>query len=136
MVTQELIAQLKLHEGVEHKPYIDTVGKMTIGVGRNLTDRGVSNATIEQMLMEDIELVQDELDQMFPDWCKLNDKRQRVLVDMCFNLGRPRFMTFVRFWAALRASQYDEAAKEMRDSRWYRQVGQRGETLAKMMEEG
>ena len=136
MITPELIAQLKLHEGVEKHPYTDTVGKTTIGVGRNLTDRGISDATIEQMLIEDIELVQDELDKHYPDWCKLSEQRQMVLIDMCFNMGLPRLTTFKKFWAALKAARYAEASKEMLNSKWANQVGQRALTLSKMMSEG
>jgi lysozyme len=136
MISQALIEQLKLHEGVEKYPYVDTVGKMTIGVGRNLTDRGISTATIEQMLIEDIELVQDELDKLHPDWCKLSEKRQRVLIDMCFNLGAPRLNTFTKFWKALKSHRYTEASQEMLDSKWANQVGQRAHTLSKMMNEG
>lgn len=136
MISQALIDQLKLHEGVEKYPYTDTVGKTTIGVGRNLTDRGISTATIEQMLVEDIELVQRELDKHYPDWCKLSEKRQRVLIDMCFNMGMPKLNTFSKFWKAVKAGRYVEASNEMIDSRWSKQVGQRAHTLANMMIEG
>ena len=136
MITQALIDQLKLHEGVEKHPYTDTVGKTTIGGGRNLTDRGISTATIEQMLIEDIELVQSELDKHFPDWCKLTEKRQMVLIDMCFNMGLPKLIKFTKFWKAVKDAKFPEASKQMLDSKWAKQVGQRAQTLSKMMTEG
>lgn len=131
-----LIAQLKRHEGVRLLPYQDSVGKWTIGIGRNLTDRGISLSTAEQMLQEDIELAKTDLDSIYPDWCDLSEERQLVLMDMCVNLGAPRYLTFVKFWAALRQGQWDLAAAEMLDSRWANQVGQRAQTLSAMMREG
>ncbi len=136
MDDEALKAQLRLHEGERLLPYLDTEGKWTIGIGRNLTDRGISVATMEQMLCEDIELVKAELDSIYPDWGELSENRQLVLADMTFNLGAPRFLNFVKFWAALRVGDYERAADEMIDSRWYRQVGDRGERLQVMMREG
>lgn len=136
MITDKLIALIKLHEGVKQFPYVDTVGKMTIGVGRNITDRGISNATIDQMLQEDIELAQSELDNIYPEWCDLSENRQMVLVDMAFNLGAPRYLSFSKFWSALRRGEYDLAADEMEDSRWSKQVGTRAVRLSGMMRDG
>ena len=85
-----LIAQLRKHEGVEHKPYTDTVGKLTIGVGRNLDDRGLSEHEIDFLLQNDIQLVEEELTEWWPHWRALNQTRQLVVADMMFNMGRPR----------------------------------------------
>jgi len=136
MDNEAIIAQLKLHEGVSEKPYVDTMGKMTIGVGHNLTDNGLSTTMIDALLLEDIELAKSELDKTYPEWCELSDNRQMVLVDMSFNLGLPRYLTFERFWKALRAGQYDLAAEEMLSSRWAKQVKGRAVTLSNMMREG
>ena len=78
MDKQKLIEQLRLHEGVEHKPYTDTVGKLTIGVGRNLDDRGLSDDEIDYILANDIKIVEDELD-VWKDgeqWMKLDERLQ------------------------------------------------------------
>lgn len=136
MDNEAIIAQLKLHEGVREKPYLDSMKKWTIGVGHNLTDNGLSTTMIDALLLEDIELAKSELDKVYPEWCNLSDNRQMVLVDMSFNLGMPRYLTFKRFWEALRASQYDLAAEEMLDSRWSKQVHNRAITLANMMRKG
>jgi len=134
--TDRLIEQLKRHEGIEHLPYIDTQGKMTIGIGRNLTDRGISIATINQMLMEDIELATSELERVYPEYCDLSEDRQLVMANMSFNLGLPRYLKFEKFWAALRQGEWDMAALEMLDSRWAKQVGDRATELAEMMRKG
>lgn len=133
---ERLIELLKQHEGVKNFPYLDSVGKWTLGVGRNISDNGVSNATIEQMLIEDIEKTEGELDRIYPYWCNLSENRQLVLLDMCFNLGAPRYLTFEKFWAALRNDEYGLAADEMIDSKWARQVGERARLLSQMMVEG
>ena len=132
----KLIAQLRLHEGVEHKPYTDTVGKLTIGVGRNLDDRGLSEDEIDYLLQNDIGIVEEELTQWWPHWRSLNQTRQLVVADMMFNMGRPRLSQFKLFLMALEAADYEMAAAEMLDSKWAEQVKGRAETLAKMMASG
>ena len=131
-----LIAQLRKHEGVEHKPYTDTVGKLTIGVGRNLDDRGLSDHEIDFLLQNDIQLVEEELDQWWPHWRSLNQTRQLVVADMMFNMGRPRLSQFKMFLAALQAANYETASTEMLDSKWAGQVKGRATTLADMMSTG
>jgi len=131
-----LIAQLRKHEGVEHKPYTDTVGKLTIGVGRNLDDRGLSDHEIDFLLQNDIQLVEEELDQWWSHWRSLNQTRQLVVADMMFNMGRPRLSQFKMFLAALQAADYEMASTEMLDSKWASQVKGRATTLADMMSTG
>ena len=131
-----LIAQLRKHDGVEHKPYTDTVGKLTIGVGRNLDDRGLSDHEIDFLLQNDIQLVEEELDQWWSHWRSLNQTRQLVVADMMFNMGRPRLSQFKMFLAALQAGDYEMASTEMLDSKWASQVKGRATTLADMMSTG
>lgn len=131
-----LIAQLQRHEGLRLKPYTDTVGKLTIGVGRNLTDRGISEAEAGVLLANDIEAVRLELTNNWPWWLQLDDVRQRVVMDMAFNMGVPVLMTFGRFLARLKRGEFDAAAAEMLASLWARQVGDRAQRLAKMMRTG
>jgi lysozyme len=127
---------LKVHEGVRHFPYQDTTGHWSIGVGRNLTDRGITLATIDQMLCEDIQLTRTELDKIYPEWEELSENRQLVLASMVYNLGAPTFLTFNRFWARLREGNMEAAADELEDSRWFRQVGNRGPELVGMFRDG
>lgn len=131
----KLRTQLLLHEGLRLRPYRDSVGKMTIGCGRNLTDRGITRDEAMTLLEHDIREAIEDLE-TFPAFAALNPIRQRVLIDMRFNLGPSRFRGFTRTLAAVAAGDYVTAAAQMRASLWYRQVKTRGVRLAKMMETG
>jgi lysozyme len=133
---ERLVDQLIKHEGMELKVYKDSLGIETIGIGRNLVDRGVTEEEARYLCNNDIEIVERELVQSFPIVSSLNDTRIRVLLDMAFNVGLPRLRGFKRMWAALENNDYGEAAKEMLDSKWARQVKTRAYTLARMMESG
>jgi lysozyme len=127
--------QLELHEDRRTKPYVDTVGKITIGVGRNLTDKGLSDSEIDYLLMNDIRECTDDL-KTFLWWDDLDDVRRNVLIDMRFNLGPSRFRQFKATLAAVAMGDYVTASDQMRKSKWYRQVKGRGERLARMMSTG
>lgn len=131
-----LVADLERDEGVRPFPYVDTVGKLTIGVGRNLTDRGLSPDEIRYLLQNDIDAAIDDLNRGAPWWTGLDAARQGVLLNMCFNLGWPKLRGFVRTLVAMRRGDYAAAAAGMRNSLWARQVGARAERLAQMMETG
>jgi len=131
-----LIHQLTLHEGMELKPYRCTGGKLSIGVGRNLDDRGITEAEAELMLSNDIDDFADRLKREIPWMVELSPVRQRVLLDMAFNLGISGLLKFKRTLKAIRAKQYEKAAEMMLDSRWATQVGQRAKRLSKMMATG
>ncbi len=124
------------HEGLRLKPYRDTVGKLTIGVGRNLDDVGITREETLILLDNDIAKVRREVNRTFPWFSHLNPVRKDVVLNMVFNIGLPRFRQFKRTIAAIRAKDWEEAAKEMLDSRWARQVGRRGRELAAMMKNG
>ena len=128
--------QIILHEGLELTPYKCTAGYLTIGVGRNLDDRGITEDEARFLCKNDIKIVERELGGKFPFITGLGDARIRVLLDMAFNVGLPRLRGFKRMWAALENHDYEEAAKEMLDSKWARQVKTRAYTLARMMESG
>lgn len=128
--------QLILHEGLKLKPYKDTVGKWTIGVGRNLTDVGITEDEALMLLCRDIEKAEIDAFALISNYSSLNDVRQRVLVDMAFNLGRSRLSKFKRMVAAVQRNHFGCAADEMVDSKWYRQVGVRGARLELMMRTG
>lgn len=134
MDRQRLFAQLRLHEGVEHKPYKCTAGYLTIGVGRNIEERGLSDDEIDYLLTNDVNIVTDELVKSFDWYADLSPVRQRVVVDMVFNLGMPRFKQFKNMIAAIEAGDWMEASNQMMDSRWAKQVGFRASRLAEMME--
>jgi lysozyme len=132
----KLKEQLILHEGLKLKPYTDTVGVLTIGVGRNLDHVGVSEAEAHFLLDNDVAKAINELDRKLPWWKDLDDVRQRVLADMMFNLGLPRLLGFEQALTAMRQGRFDDAAYEMQNSKWFHQVGSRGVRLVRMMRTG
>ncbi|BBE09984.1 lysozyme [Mycoavidus cysteinexigens] len=130
-----LIAELKRDEGERFKPYFDTVGKITIGIGRNLTDGGISQSECEILLHNDIARTLRWLDRHLSWWRTLDAVRQRVLINMAFNLGG-KLLTFVNTLDAMQRSDYAAAANGMLASKWATQVGQRALRLANMMRTG
>ena len=134
---RELLAyELSRDEDVRSKPYKDIVGKLSIGVGRNLDDKGLSKAEINTLLNNDINDCEADLDREMPWWRKLTDNRQRVMLNMCFNHGITRLKGFKNMLRDVQNGLYDQAAVEMLDSLWARQVGGRAVRLAKMMKNG
>lgn len=131
-----MIHQLTLHEGMRQFPYKCTSGKTTIGIGRNLDDRGITEAEAAYLLGNDIDDFQARLTREIPWMVELDPVRQRVLLDMAFNLGVPGLLKFKRTLAAIRGKEYDRAAAMMLDSRWATQVGQRSKRLSHMMATG
>jgi len=129
----ELRAQLVDHEGLRLKPYMDTVGKLTIGVGRNLTDVGISPNEAMVLLSNDLDHAIADL-RTFPWFDGLSRVRQRALIDMRLNLGPRGFRTFTNTIAHIAAGRYTSAAAGMRASKWARQTGRRARRLAIMME--
>jgi lysozyme len=132
---QTLVAELCRDEGVRLKPYLDTVGKTTIGVGRNLTDVGISQAECDALLENDIARITAWLDRNLPWWTGLDAVRQRVIVNMAFNM-QGGLLSFVNTLAAMQRGDYATAANGMLASRWATQVGARATRLADMMRNG
>jgi len=128
--------QLIDHEGLELKPYQCTADKLTIGVGRNIEDRGITEDEARYLLKNDIKIVEDELLEKKPVVAGLDSVRQRVLVDMGFNLGIPTLLKFQNMWAAIEDEDFQTAADEAMDSRWAKQVGRRAERLCQAMATG
>lgn len=136
MDREALIRQLRLHEGERLKPYRCTAGKLTIGIGRNLEDRGITAAESAYLLGNDIAAVQQQVLNALPWAAQLDDVRQRVLLDMAFNMGIGGLLSFKNTLATIKAGDYAKAAAMMLDSRWAGQVGQRAERLSRMMATG
>ena len=131
-----LRAELTRDEGLRLRPYTDTTGHLTIGVGRNLTDNGISEREAQVLLLNDIARVVEQLDHALPWWQGLDPVRQRVMANMAFNLGIASFLGFHNTIILIQSGRYDAAAAGMRSSLWARQVGPRAERLAAMMETG
>ena len=136
--TSDLVLRemLRKHEGVRSKPYVDTVGKTSIGVGRNLDDVGLSDDEIDLLLRNDTERAFKAAERVCLTFGTLTPNRQRVLVSMAFNMGQTRLQGFRRMLFAISMENWDEAASQMLDSRWAVQVGNRARELSQMMKEG
>lgn len=153
----KLVAELERDEGcVLNRPYRCTAGALTVGIGRNLDGnpitsdeaaqvgitnaqaraRGVDRGQAVALLGLDIAKMERELDRRLPWWRSLNDARQRVLLNMAFNLGIARLVKFANTLSAVERGAYGAAAAGMRASLWAKQVGKRAERLAVMMETG
>lgn len=129
-------AQLRIDEGVKLKPYRDTVGKLTIGVGRNLDDKGIRPDELALMLDNDITEAEATAKVLFPSFDSLSDNRKAVLVNLAFNLGQARLALFRKLRKAVETQDFDAAYVEMVTSTWADQVGQRAVRLAKLMKDG
>jgi lysozyme len=99
-------------------------------------DVGLSDDEIDYLLMNDLKRVEIDLDKHLPWWSQLDTVRQRVLIDMCFNLGIKGLLGFKNTLAYVKAGQYKQAKTNMLKSKWASQVGKRAQRLAAMMETG
>ena len=153
---QALIDQLIIHEGMVLEVYQDHLGIDTIGVGRNLEDRGITDGELAFMnvlraeiyeqgiteaharflLSNDIDIVEEELRNAHECIERLDDVRIRILLDMAFNMGVPRLCKFKNMWAGIHDGDYVRASAEMLDSRWATQVGRRATRLSEAMKTG
>lgn len=131
-----LYKQLDLDEGRRKKPYRCTAGKLTIGVGRNLDDRGLRDDEIDLMLANDVRESIGDCRALFRSFDQLSAPRQEVLVNMMFNLGVTRLSGFKKLIAAVAAGNWVEAERQMLDSKWADQVGARADRLATAMRKG
>ena len=131
-----LVAELTRDEGVRLKPYKDSVGKTTIGIGRNLDDVGISEDEAEFLLHSDIARTAAGLDSALIWWRDLDEVRQRVLLNMAFNLGVYALLQFHQTLGFIKSGLWGAAADGMLDSLWAKQVGPRATRLADMMRTG
>jgi lysozyme len=131
-----LKAQLKIDEGVKNKPYKDTVGKLTIGCGRNLDDVGLRDSEIDFLLDNDIASAEKDARILVIAFDQLNDVRKAVVLNMVFNMGFSVFSQFRQTIAAINSGDYTKAAAGMLASHWAQQVGERAQRLAEQMAKG
>lgn len=134
-----LIAELRRDEGVVPYAYQDSLGYWTIGVGRLIDRRKggrLRDDEIDYLLKSDIEELYGLLDEKLPWWRKLDPVRQRVIVNMAFNLGVAGLLGFRNTLKAIEAGDWKRAAAGMLASKWATQVGERARRLARMMLNG
>ena len=136
MNADQLAAQLTIDEGKRRRIYADTVGKQTVGVGRNMTDRDMSDDEIGLMLKNDIAMVCGQLDKAAPWWANLSERRKQALANFVFNVGIATALTFKNTMQLMQSGQYTAAADEMMRSKWAGQVGARAHRITTMIREG
>lgn len=124
-------------EGLRLKPYKCTAGKLTIGYGRNLEDVGITNTEADMLFERDFAVAESEVIRLCKEYGidanNLIEQRFYVLTDMMFNLGYTRLSQFKKLFQALKNGLYEGAAREMMDSLWAKQVGNRAVTLYNLM---
>jgi len=131
-----LVEQLKRDEGTRLHLYVDSVGKTTIGTGRNLSDVGISQDEADLMLANDITHATAQLEISFPWMASLDDVRRAVLQNMAFNMGVHGLAGFKDFLNKMQAGDFRAAAGAMLDSIWAEQVGPRAQRLSVQLETG
>lgn len=141
-MTPDMMSKLRRslteHEDYRNHPYLDTASppKITIGIGYNLTDRGIDDDWINAQYQKDVEFFYNKFLTTFDWFSELNDDRQIILIDMAYNLGWQNFLKFTRFIDALSRHNYDVAESEMLNSEWANQNKGRANCLAKGMLSG
>lgn len=136
--------ELGRDEGVEREPYLDTQDNWTTGIGYNLNANPLpedityplTDDEIERLFELSVQRAVDALNAYYPWWTTLDEVRQRVLVNMCFNLGIKGLQKFVKFLHCLEQKDFINAALEMQSSLWYKQVGERAVRLCQAMRTG
>ena len=144
MNIEKLREEIAADEGEVHEIYLDHLGLATFGIGHLVRDDDpesglpvgtpVDNDRVVEAFESDIETVLSDCNKLYPDFNDLPEEAQRVIANMMFNMGRPRLSKFKGMKSGVDARDWDRAADEMVDSRWYRQVTNRAERLMKRLE--
>ena len=143
MNIEKLMDQLKIDEGCVYKLYNDHLGFATFGIGHLVTESDpengqeigtpVSESRVIEAFEQDVQTVLSDCAILYPDFDELPEEVQQIIANMMFNLGRPRLSAFKGMKAGVDARDWNEAADQMVDSRWYRQVVARAERLVERM---
>ena len=136
---EEVKQRIKKHEGFRDTVYSDSLGFATIGYGHLVlpTDNFVEGVTypkeqLEVLFDKDFQIAFTSANELL-DGLDVNHIVKGVIIEMCFQLGKPRVMKFKKMWAAIRNNDFDEAANQMIDSAWHKQTTSRCESLAATM---
>jgi len=139
MNIEKLREEIAADEGEVHEIYLDHLGLPTFGIGHLVRDDDpesglpvgtpVDNDRVVEAFESDIETVLSDCNKLYPDFNDLPEEAQRVIANMMFNMGRPRLSKFKGMKSGVDARDWDRAADEMVDSRWYRQVTNRADRL-------
>jgi GH24 family phage-related lysozyme (muramidase) len=142
---QRVMEQLKIDEGVVHEVYLDHLGLPTVGIGHLILESDpehgsevgtpISEERCEELFMHDLGIALTECEILYgAAWFHFPEEVQEILVNMLFNMGRPRLTQFKKMNSAIEAGEWATAAVEGRDSRWHKQVGNRAERLMTRLE--
>jgi len=146
MNRESVYEQLKIDEGVVYEIYLDHLGYKTFGVGHLVLESDpehgydvgepVSVERVIECFNSDLDVAVSECVALYKAdvWEGFPGEVQEILVNMMFNLGRPRLSKFKMMNRALEYGDWKEAAVQGRDSLWYRQVGKRAERLMTRLE--
>lgn len=136
MHASRLMDTVKRHEGFSSTVYTCPAGKATVGYGRNLVDKGLTEREAEWLLVNDLAEAVLAVRDLVPTFVDIDGPRQEALVNMCYNLGPAGLKRFKRMLAAVARQDWAAAADEALDSRWRRQVGRRAEEIAAALRHG
>jgi lysozyme len=144
MNREQVQKQLEIDEGVVYEVYLDHLGYPTFGIGHLILDDDPENGfavghsvepeRVTEAFQNDLDISIDECKVLYSDWDDYPGEVQEILVNMMFNLGRPRLTGFRNMKKALDNCDWSTAAVEGRDSKCYRQVGNRAERLMTRLE--
>ena len=143
MDIEKLRADLELDEGVKHEIYLDHLGLPTFGIGHLVREEDpeygepvgtfVSDDRVAEAFEQDIQITIEDCEKLYSDFYELPEEAQLIIANMCFNLGYPRLSKFKGMKRGVDARDWNAAADEMVDSRWYRQVTNRADRLVERM---
>lgn len=143
MNLEQLRQEIEIDEGVKYEIYLDHLGLPTCGIGHLIVEgdeeygqevgTAVSEERVAELFDQDVQITIGECEKLYEGFSELPEEVQHILANMMFNMGRPRLSGFKKFNAAVEAGEWEEAAEEMIDSRWYRQVTNRADRLVARM---
>jgi len=130
--TTKLAKQLIVHEGLSLKIYTDTAGKVSVGVGHNLTDKGLTQSQVMSILQTDISDTLNLLQAHFPWFGVLDDVRQRAIADLTFDLME-KMLEFKKMIAAIQMQDWAGAHDELLNSAFAHEAPNRAKDLSIML---
>ena len=143
MDLNRLREEIAADEGIKHEIYLDHLGLPTFGIGHLVTESDpehgepvgteVSEERVVEAFDNDVEIVLDDCAKLYEDFEELPEEVQLIIANMMFNMGRPRLSKFKGMKAGVDARDWNRAADEMVDSRWYKQVTNRADRLVERM---
>jgi lysozyme len=129
----EILEDIKKHEGFESKVYKCTEGYDTIGYGFAIKDLVIDKDVADLILMKKIHKILERVLVAFPWFQNINNEAKSVIINMCYQLGIRGFSKFKKTIYLLETEQYDDASIEMLDSLWAKQTPNRAKELSETL---